>query len=525
MISSQTYLIKTKNKEERNSAASAGGKNSMIIKDNRDNGNIQRKENKTGLPDTLKSGIENLSGISMDDVKVHFNSSQPAQLNAHAYAQGTDIHIAPGQEKHLPHEAWHVVQQKQGRVRPTMQLKNKVNINDDKGLEKEDNNNLIHHLQKFPGKNQVIQNYRDMSKGLVFGYGKGTGPATPQFEFQKTEASRTEDDTTSTATYDVHSSQSFEDAPKLKVSDNYDMAVPTSEGAEAKHFFATPARVAASNIALLAAGAPITLVPGAGQITLPGLWNPFGITLNQVSFNIAPGLIISSECGAFANSILGVNVHRIELQIAGVPVQTVLPHLGRDVPLNTALGGQSPERVGANKNADPNVGDAFGIFARHIVPPIGLVTRLWNDIVTVHGLLNPARPHMQWGEHWAGVVAKSGGDYVTLENYNRVAAGTDLILERLEKDYKEVVANGDVHAFAPATAQYLSPVDETRIQRIVRLGLGYMKYGVQIGAFTGFYHNQLENMWYFDMYGRENQSFHETWKKSAPDSVTAKIPH
>jgi hypothetical protein len=27
----------------------------------------------------------------------------------------------PGQEQHLPHEAWHVVQQKQGRVKPTGQ--------------------------------------------------------------------------------------------------------------------------------------------------------------------------------------------------------------------------------------------------------------------------------------------------------------------------------------------------------------------------------------------------------------------
>ncbi|MCK8521025.1 DUF4157 domain-containing protein [Aquimarina sp. D1M17] len=98
---------------------------------------IQRKKNNTGLPDTLKSGIENLSGYNMDDVKVHYNSSKPAQLQAHAYAQGTDIHLAPGQEKHLPHEAWHVVQQKQGRVKPTMQLKSKVNINDDVRLEKE----------------------------------------------------------------------------------------------------------------------------------------------------------------------------------------------------------------------------------------------------------------------------------------------------------------------------------------------------------------------------------------------------
>lgn len=96
----------------------------------------QQKENKTGLPDNLKSGIENLSGHSMDDVKVHYNSSKPTQLNAHAYAQGTDIHLASGQEKHLPHEAWHVVQQKEGRVKPTMQMQG-VNINDDTGLEKE----------------------------------------------------------------------------------------------------------------------------------------------------------------------------------------------------------------------------------------------------------------------------------------------------------------------------------------------------------------------------------------------------
>ena len=98
---------------------------------------IQRKENNTGLPDNLKTGMENLSGRSLDDVKVHRNSDKPAQLHAHAYAQGTDIHLGPGQEKHLPHELGHVVQQKEGRVKPTKQLKGKVAVNDDAGLEKE----------------------------------------------------------------------------------------------------------------------------------------------------------------------------------------------------------------------------------------------------------------------------------------------------------------------------------------------------------------------------------------------------
>ena len=105
-------------------------------------GTIQKVEapkdtKQNGLPGNLKSGIENLSGYSMDDVSVHYNSSKPAQLQALAYAQGTDIHIAPGQEKHLPHEAWHVAQQKQGRVKPTMQMKVGVPVNDDAGLENE----------------------------------------------------------------------------------------------------------------------------------------------------------------------------------------------------------------------------------------------------------------------------------------------------------------------------------------------------------------------------------------------------
>ncbi|MCY9667297.1 DUF4157 domain-containing protein [Paenibacillus alginolyticus] len=97
---------------------------------------VQSKTNRTGLPDDLKSGVESLSGISLDDVKVHYNSSKPAQLQAHAYAEGTDIHVAPGQDQHLPHEAWHVVQQKQGLVKPMMQMGG-VAINDDAGLEQD----------------------------------------------------------------------------------------------------------------------------------------------------------------------------------------------------------------------------------------------------------------------------------------------------------------------------------------------------------------------------------------------------
>lgn len=97
---------------------------------------VQKKPNNTGLPDNLKAGVESLSGYSMDDVKVHYNSSRPATVQALAYTQGTDIHVAPGQEQHLAHEAWHVAQQMAGRVAPTTEIGG-MPVNDNAGLEHE----------------------------------------------------------------------------------------------------------------------------------------------------------------------------------------------------------------------------------------------------------------------------------------------------------------------------------------------------------------------------------------------------
>jgi len=88
------------------------------------------------LPEPLKSGIENLSGLAMDDVRVNRNSPKPAALGALAITRGSDIHLGPGQEATLPHEAWHVAQQKAGRVRPTVQMSGHA-VNDDPALERE----------------------------------------------------------------------------------------------------------------------------------------------------------------------------------------------------------------------------------------------------------------------------------------------------------------------------------------------------------------------------------------------------
>jgi hypothetical protein len=105
---------------------------------------VQKKEpekmsaylNQTGIPDEMKTRFENLSGFSFDDVRVHYNSDKPAQLQSLAYTQGNQVYVAPGHEKHLGHELGHVVQQKHGVVRPTIFVNNH-GINNTAGMETE----------------------------------------------------------------------------------------------------------------------------------------------------------------------------------------------------------------------------------------------------------------------------------------------------------------------------------------------------------------------------------------------------
>lgn len=89
-----------------------------------------------GLPDGLRAGIEALSGVSMAGVSVRYDSPHPARVGALAYARGREIHLARGQEKHLPHEAWHLTQQARGKVRATGRAGG-APLNDDPALERE----------------------------------------------------------------------------------------------------------------------------------------------------------------------------------------------------------------------------------------------------------------------------------------------------------------------------------------------------------------------------------------------------
>jgi hypothetical protein len=92
--------------------------------------------NANGLPDDIRTGLEQISGLNLGGVRVQYNSTEPARLNSTAFAQGANIMVGPGQEKHLPHEGWHIVQQMQGRVKPTIAERGSL-INDEESLERE----------------------------------------------------------------------------------------------------------------------------------------------------------------------------------------------------------------------------------------------------------------------------------------------------------------------------------------------------------------------------------------------------
>ncbi len=95
------------------------------------------KRNDTGIPPQLKRRVEESSGFSLDDVRVSYHSDRPARLDARAYTQGNRVYIGPGQERHLPHELGHVVQQKQGIVRADTRHASGVKMNTDPVLERQ----------------------------------------------------------------------------------------------------------------------------------------------------------------------------------------------------------------------------------------------------------------------------------------------------------------------------------------------------------------------------------------------------
>lgn len=163
-------------------------------------------ENRTGIPTQLKERMEQRTGLSFDDVRVHYNSDMPAKLGALAYTQGNQVEIGPGQERHLSHELGHVVQQKLGLVRANAMHPRGVAMNTDEELERQaDEIGAGKRIEIAPAGNEgtdIVQRYRIMgdytfaqapeneqySKVMV----KNGDPASVYFEESAVEAVQAE---------------------------------------------------------------------------------------------------------------------------------------------------------------------------------------------------------------------------------------------------------------------------------------------------------------------------------------------
>jgi hypothetical protein len=97
------------------------------------------------LPGDLQASMGRSFDADFSAVRIH-QGGEAARLGALAYTQGTDIHFSPGQyapdtaggRQLIGHELAHVVQQANGSVTPTLQMKSAgLALNDDRGLEQE----------------------------------------------------------------------------------------------------------------------------------------------------------------------------------------------------------------------------------------------------------------------------------------------------------------------------------------------------------------------------------------------------
>jgi hypothetical protein len=113
------------------------------IKRGMNQGYLPQKKNDK-LPENLQTKMESSFGEDFSDVNIHTDSDKATELGAKAFAQGKDLHFAPGEfqpnskegQELIGHELTHVVQQKEGTVQGS-EVHGKDMVNQDVSLEKE----------------------------------------------------------------------------------------------------------------------------------------------------------------------------------------------------------------------------------------------------------------------------------------------------------------------------------------------------------------------------------------------------
>lgn len=388
-----------------------------------------------GLPRALRAGIESLSGVSMEGVQVHRDSPRPARLGAQAYTQGDEIHLGPGQERHLPHEAWHVVQQRQGRVQATRQMKRGVALNDDDGLEREADEMGARAARMTDAAGLVAPATAPTATDVVQRY--ATNVNAPGFRFSQNEAFAvstldpkeilTTRFAVSAANYELRRTNALILLQCVEhLGGDYWFAKPTinrravmaaawtrmsqrqPQGGGFRSFadcFRTSATV--GGVDPSSRNEPqmtLQLLTGAVPVLTPAQGRDYGAA--SMAARVAASFFLHAlPLYDQALARLGVNTS-VQGQIRG------------QIALFTRLGG-APKIIAAHNAYKMILANAtekkrfvaqFGINGE-VAPTIGTMLTQYNDPVEKDTMGGD-----RWNFHWAGVVMVDGPDYITLEN-------------------------------------------------------------------------------------------------------------
>lgn len=458
------------------------------------------------LPAAVQSRMESLFGADFSRVRVHVDE-RPAALGALAYAQGSDLHFAPGRydpvspagQRLLAHELAHVVQQRAGRARNP--FGSGVALVHDPALEAE----AERMAQRAAGGSGVAQPYFQITTRDVY-TSRRTLRDKRRFRALVSETSGFHAQVKGDSEFLAGERARIESKTRvgLRVSDDCRMAIEDTDlsGRQPKVFFATDEVVRASNAALESAGSGIRLIQRGQTVRIFSKKNveyvlravypaphdswwvrePLRMRANQNCNDVATSVIgIKSDTQSVVASAppgtpagISTIARQVHYTVADLVAKVLRKGdtgfvydtrtVATDEDWKTGQGARKMRQAidqisreyakalrrgsaddllrswGINRHADPGVGEAFVIHS--VAAESGGRITDWDSGRSF------APP---WPYHWGGVVAKSGSDVVTLENYARPGGGN----------------------------------------------------------------RSADPRWYFQMYGRkEGQSFHEAWQSS-----------
>jgi len=229
----------------------------------------------------------------------------------------------------------------------------------------------------------------------------------------------------------------------LRISNNADMAIEETNlvARQPKAFFATAAVVQASNMALTAAGSPVSLHTDGASITIwTGWWSQNILLRVTPRFNNGNADLLPQNCNAVGARIVGAEVESMlgrGQRVAARTAARLAPlawqgykdaYADESQPfdegaLSTSIAQEyvaalpnsrrALEAAGANHFAKPNVGEAY------MIATMGGGALQPNGTTRVRDHATNTDRDLGWSFHFAGVVARSGTDRVTLENYAR----------------------------------------------------------------------------------------------------------